>query len=632
MPERGIIVGAAARGLIRTAAATAGGRFMESQRVQEEQRSPGSRRREFHLRRLLVGLAVITAATSCGLFEREEPSAPLPTPAADTPRLVVMPFANLGSADDEFFPSGLSDEITDRLTAVSGLVVISRSSAQAAAADETPIEAIGDELGADHVLSADVRLDRQAEGGPRLRLDARLLRLPDESLLWSASYDRALSEVFDVLSDLALKVVDTLRVPLQDPERRLLESWPTADMTAYEAYLRGLPHRWSFELGELESAGESFARAVEIDPGFALAHVAVSEFHSQMFHFRYDRSPQRLAGAYAAAHRALEIEPGLPEGHRALGYYYYWGQRNFAQALAELSAAAARRPNDPLIVASIGIVLRRQGRWEEALDALQRTAVMDPKSDVNVVDLASTFGRMRRYDEAAAHCRRAIELAPDDIFPYVFYARILRARDGTATAAREVLEAMPDKDPAQQGLYRFEQALFERDSQGALRWIDEADDLISDPIDEEVFPKSLCQCEAQVRGGAVGPTLDVCDEARASLERARELSPADPALHAALGWSYAMLGDRKRAIEAGERAVELLPVSADAMAGHSYLVRLAKIYAWTDEPYKAVKTIQKALSLPGWLSVKTLQRDPVWDPIRGDPRFKELLRIHGAGG
>lgn len=603
---------------------------MESQRVQHDQRSPGSHRRKGHVRRSLVALAVITAATSCGLFEREESGLALPSPDAGAPHLVVMPFANLGSADDAFFPAGLTDEITDRLTAVSGLVVISRSSAQAAAVADTPIGAIGDELGADHVLSADVRIDRQAAGGPRLQLDARLMEVADESLLWSGSYDRPLSGMFDVLSDLALNVVEALRVPLQEPERSVLESRPTTDMTAYEAYLRGLPHRWSFELSELQSAGENFARAVEIDPGFALAHAAVSEFHSQMFHFRYDRSPQRLAGAYAAAHRALEIEPGLPEGHRALGYYYYWGQRNFAQALAELSAGAAGRPNDPLIMASIGVVLRRQGRWEEALDALQRTAVMDPKSDVNVVDLASTCGRMRRYDEAAAHCRRAIEMAPDDIFPYVFYARILRARDGSAAAAREVLEAMPDKDPAQQGLYRFEQALFERDSRAALRWIDEADELISDPINEEVFPKSLCQCEAQVRGGAVGPTLDVCDEARASLERARELSPADPALHAALGWSYAMLGDRNRAIEAGERAVALLPVSADAMAGHTYLVRLAKIYAWTDEPYKAVKTIQKALSLPGWLSVKTLQHDPVWDPIRGDPRFKELLRIHGA--
>lgn len=603
---------------------------MGSQRVRDDQPSPRSRRRDLHIRRMLLTLGFIGVAAACGFFEAEEPAVPLPTPEAGAPHLVVMPFANLGNGDDDFFPAALTDEITDRLAAVSGLVVISRSSAQTLAADESPIETIGEELGADHVLSADIRLDRHTDGGPRLQLEARLLRVADESVLWSASYDRGLAEVFDVLSDLAHNVVDTLQVPLPEPERRLVESRPTANMAAYEAYLRGLPHRWSFELGALESAGAYFGRAVELDPDFALAHVALSEYHSQMFHFRYDRSPQRLASAYAAARRALEIEPGLPEGYRALGYYYYWGQRNFAQALAEFSAAAAGRPSDPLIVASIGIVLRRQGRWEEALEALRQTAVMDPKSDVNLVDLASTCARMRRYDEAAAHCRRAIEMAPDDIFPYVFYARVLRARDGTAAAAGEVLEAMPDKDPAQQGLYRFEQALFERDYNGALQWLQDADELISDPINEEVFPRSLCECEARVRGGAVGPTLEVCEQARAALERACELSPADPALHAALGWSYAMLGQRELAIQAGQRAVELLPVSADAMAGHSYLVRLAKIYAWTEEPYKAVKTIQKALSLPGWLSVRSLQHDPVWDPIRNDPRFKELLKIHGA--
>jgi serine/threonine-protein kinase len=603
---------------------------MGSQRVQDEQHSPSSRRRDFHIRRVLLTLAFISLAAACGLFEAEEPAVPLPAAEAGAPHLVVMPFANLGNSDDDYFPAALTDETTDRLTAVSGLVVISRSSAKALAADESPIATVAEELGADHVLSANVRLDRQTDVGPRLQLDARLLRVADESVVWRASYDRAFSEVFDVLSDLALEVVETLDVPLAEPERRLIESRPTADMAAYEAYLRGLPYRWSFELGELESAGANFGRAVELDPGFALAYVALSEYHSQMFHFRYDRSPQRLASAYAAAHRALEIEPGLSEGHRALGYYYYWGQRNFAQALAEFSAAAAGRPSDPLIVASIGIVLRRQGRWEEALEALRQTAVMDPKSDVNAIDLASTCARIRRYDEAADHCRRAIEIAPDDIFPYVFYARVLRARDGTADAAGKVLEAMPDKDPAQQSFYRFEQALFERDYNAALLWLQNADELISDPINEEVFPRSLCECEARVRGGATGSTLEVCQQARAALERARELSPADPALHSALGWSCALLGQRELAIEAGQRAVELLPVSADAMAGHSYLVRLAKIYAWTDEPYKAVKTIQKALSLPGWLSVRTLQHDPVWDPIRSDPRFKELLKIHGA--
>jgi serine/threonine-protein kinase len=335
-----------------------------------------------------------------------------------------------------------------------------------------------------------------------------------------------------------------------------------------------------------------------------------------------------LADANAAAHRALELHPSLPEGHRALGYYYYWGQRNFEEALAEFSTAAAGRPNDPMIISSIGIVLRRQGRWDEAVEAFERVRQLDPLSEVNAVDLASTCGRMRRYSQGVAHCQRAIDLAPDDIFPYVFMARMLRNRDGSLDGARSILEAMPAKDNGQQGYFLYEQALYERDFATAIELLEPADALISDPINEEIFPRPLAECAGRVLGGSPAPTVSACGEARNTLERARENSPVDPAVHAALGWTYALMGEHDLAITSGERAVELLPVSADALAGHSYLVRLAKIYAWSNEPYSAVKTIEKALAMPGWLSLATLRLDPDWDPIRADPRFQELLRIH----
>jgi serine/threonine-protein kinase len=264
------------------------------------------------------------------------------------------------------------------------------------------------------------------------------------------------------------------------------------------------------------------------------------------------------------------------------------------------------------------------------MDAFERVAQLDPKSDINAVDLASTCGRMRRYGEGVTHCRRAIELAPDDIFPYVFMAKLLRTRDGSVDEAREVLEGMPDKDPGQQGYFRFEQALYERDFPAAMQWLGPTEELISDPITEEIFPRTLAECEGRVLGGESAATVAACEQARIGLERSRENSPVDPAVHAALGWTYALLGEKDSAIAAGERAVELLPVSADAMAGHSYLVRLAKIYAWSGEPFSAVKTIEKALALPGWLSVATLETDPDWDPIRNDPRFQELLKIHAS--
>ena len=593
-------------------------------------RSPPRRGRFENVRR--VGLcfliaAVVGSSCGCGFFERDEPL-PVVSREVTGPRIVVLPFENAGPESDAFFADGMTEEIEERLGAVTGLIVISDSGGTVTEDSDDAIRRIGDELGAEYVLSGTVQRSSAGAAEPRLLAGFSLVRVNDSEVLWSESYDRSPADVFAVQADVALTVLDRLGVDIPSATRAVLERHTTDNMAAYEAYLQGLPNRWSFELRELRTAGESFNRAVELDPAFASAYVALSENHSQIFHFRGDRSPQRLANAIAAALRALEIQPDLPEGHRALGLYYYWGQRNYKQALSEFSLAAAGRPNDPLIISSIGLVLRRQGRWQEAMDAFIRVRQLDPKDDINAVDLASTCGRMRRYEDGIKHCRRAIDLAPDDIFPYILLAKTLRTSNGSIDGAREVLEAMPDKDPVQQGYSRFEQALYERDYPAALKWLAPTDELTSDPINEEIFARQLAECEGRVLAGEPAAGGGACDQARVLLERAREISPVDPAVHSALGWSYALLGEKTSAIASGERAVELLPVSADAMAGHSFLVRLAKIYAWSGEPFSAVKTIEKALATPGWLSVSTLELDPDWDPLRADPRFQELLRMH----
>lgn len=576
----------------------------------------------------LVIITVLIASLACGRSQPEEPA--FPVQDANVPRILVVPFENLGSPDDAFFAAGLTKEITNRLASVKGLGFVSRDDK---GPDEPVLQTadeIGRKLGVDYLLDGSVLWNRDADVGQQLVIESRLSQASDGSVLWGERVVRPLSDVFSIQSEITHAVVDQLGVTLDSRERTALDSQSTDDLEAYQAYLRGLVYSSSFELKELELAEQFFNRAVTLDPEFAVAHAVLSENHSLMFHFRYDRAPQRLASANASAHRAREIDATLPEGHRALGYYYYWGQRNFELALREFSLAAQGRPNDPSIIASIGVVLRRQGRWQEALNALQRAAEMVPESDVNVLDVASTLARMRRYPDAVIHCRRAIELAPNNIYPYVFLARILRSRDGAIDSAREILDAMPNKDPAQQGFYRYRQALYERDFEGAIEVLAAVDDVVSEPIDEVVFTRSLAECECGILGRSAGPTSEACAGAREYLERAREISPADPAILTALGWAYALVGEKEAAIEAGERAVELSPITADAMAGHSFLVRLAKIYAWVDEPFLAVKTIQKAMTTPGWISVATLELDPEWDPIRHDPRFQELLRMHGS--
>ncbi len=583
-----------------------------------------------HPRKILpvVITALVIAASACGRTQTQEPVFPVQDP--DVPRILVVPFANLGSPEDAYFAASLTKETTTRLAAVKGLGFVSRDAV--GSDDPAPRSAseIGRELGLDYVLDGSVLWDREADPSEQLYVESRLMEVSDGTVLWSDRVVRPLSEIFSIQSTIAHAVVDHIGVAVDSEEKRALDSRPTNNMEAYQEYLRGLAYCWSFELQELELAEEHLSRAVILDPNFAVAHAALSENHSLMFHFDYDRAPRRLASANAAAQRAHDIDANLPEGHRARGYYYYWGQRNYELALSEFSLAAHARPNDPQIFASIGLVLRRQGRWQEAIDALQRAASMEPENHDTILDLASTLSRVRRYGEAVEACKRVIELAPDDIYPYVFLARTLLLQDGSIEGARDVLDAMPDKDAAQQGFYRYEQAVFERDYDGAMDALAAVDDVISDPIGDVRFTRSLAECECGILGKRPEASADACFNAVEYLERAREIEPGDPAVHAALGWAYALTGDKEGAIEAGQRAVELSPITADAMSGHSYLVMLAKIYAWVDEPYLAVKTIHTAMSTPGWISAATLDRDPCWDPIRDDPRFQELLRMYSS--
>jgi serine/threonine-protein kinase len=571
--------------------------------------------------------AVAVALAACGRKQSEEP--PFPVQDANVPRILVAPFENMGTPDDAFLAAGLTKEITKRLATVRGLGFVSRSAVAPFQVAQRSVEEMGRELGVDYVLNGSVLWDQSAQLSQQLSVEAQVVRVADGAVLWSDRVVRPMSDFLLVQSVISHAVVDNIGVAINSAERSALDARPTENPEAYEAYLRGLEYRGSYELRELQQAEEHFSRAVSLDPDFAVAHAALSENHSLMFQFRYDRAPQRLASANAAAQRANDIDPNLPDGHRARGNYYYWCQRNYELALSEFNLAALGRPNDPQTIESIGYVLRRQGRWQEAIDALHRATSMEPENHDTIISLASTLSLVRRYDEAIETCRKVIDQVPDDIYPYVFLARTHRL-DGALEEARKTLDAMPDKDPAQQWKYLYEQALFERNFDAAMRALAAADNEISDPIGDIVFTRSLAECECGVLGERGDASSQACADAVESLERTRDDSPGDPAVHAALGWAYALAGRKDQAIEAERRAVELTPITADAMSGHTYVVMLAKIYAWVDEPYLAVKTIHTALTTPGWISVASLNLDPDWDPIRDDPRFQELLRMHST--
>ena len=577
---------------------------------------------------LLIGGAMAIAVMACRQQQSEEP--PFPIQNADAPRILIASFENMGTPDDAFLADGLTREITKRLATVRGLGFVSKIGVAPSQAAPPPANEIGRDLGVDYVLDGSVLWDQSAELNQQLDIEAELFRVSDGIVVWSDRVVRPMSDILSIESAICHAVVEHIGIGIRPEERQALDARPTETLVAYEAYLRGLEYSGSYEAKELELAEQHFNRAVSLDPNFAEAHAALSENHSIMFQFRYDRAPQRLASANASAQRAYDIDPNLPDAHRARGNYYYWCQKNFELALSEFSLAAHGRPNDPRIIESIGFVLRRQGRWQEAVNALQRAASIEPENHDTIIALASTLSRMRQYDEAVETCQRAIDIGPDKILPYVHFARSLILRDGAVEEAREVLAGMPHKDPAQQAKYLYDQAIFERDYDRAMSALSTVVDDFGDPIGEIEFTRSLAECECRILAQTGNASSPACIDALESLERKRDVSPGDPAIHAALGWAYALTGQKEKAIEAGRRAVELTPITADSMSGHTYAGTVANIYAWADEPHLALKTIHITLATPGWISVAALALDPDWDPIRDDPRFQELLRMHGG--
>jgi serine/threonine-protein kinase len=567
------------------------------------------------------GLAVAIAAIAFWWFV---PRADVPELTEEAPRIVVLPFENLGSADDEYFATGITEEITSRLAAVSGLGVISRTTANRYRDTGKSIKEIGEELEVGYVLEGSVRWERDAAGGERVRITPQLIRVVDDTHLWSERYDRAIESIFAVQSDIAQQVTGKLQVVLLEPERRALEARPTENMDAYRAYLRGLSFSAAgWEPAAFERASDMFERAVELDPNFAFAHALLSEAHSGIYHFGYDVTEERLENARRAAMRALEIDPDLPEGHRALGHYYYWGLRDYRRALEEFSIAAKDLPNDSTLLAGIAFVHRRQGRWEQALAELEHVLQIDSQNYSNLMDTANAYGWFGRYQEATRLFERAIALAPDRPDAYIWHYISLYHQYGPTHRSRQMLEAVPGRSHYLE-FWWFMHEVGERNYEAALEWLAR----FPEPVFESqfaYFPRALGECLCRSLLDQPEPAREACEEASVLLENAVADMPQDPRVHGALGLSYALLGRKDDAIREGELAVELWPVSKDALKGPAFVRNLAVIYVLAGEDEAALDQIEYVLSIPSWVSVPILRAEPYWDPLRDHPRFLALL-------
>ncbi len=573
----------------------------------------------------LVGLAVVVSVVAAGwwvLRQRAEPS-------SKRKMLVVLPFENLGAAEDEYFADGITEELTSRLAEISGLGVISRTSAIQYKHTQKRIGEIGQELGVDYLLEGSVRWEKPPQGESRVRVTPQLINISDGTHLWTRRYDAVLSGVFEIQTDIAEQVASALEVTLLESEHRAVAARPTENLEAYDYYLRGIDyHRRGFLERELRLAIQMFARAVELDSRFAVAHAWLGFEHTGMYHLFWDRSAERVAEARAALDEALRLDPGLPEAN-LMFCFYYWTLLEHDRALEHCAVAQRGLPNNSELWRFIGLVKWWQGDHDEALANQQKAQGLDPRYAVHPFNIAGIYRHLRDYPEAERHYERAIALSPDWAVPYDDLARTYLAEGGTEEV-RATLERASDAG-ASSGwlapLLRVQVELFDRMYSGALDQLDLWD---RDAIDVLHFFVPRAQLYAQVYGLKGNPELETAsyDSARAVVAARMHALGGDPRLHSALGIAYAGLGQADEAIREGKLGVKLSPLDKDAVIGPYRIFELAHIYTMVGDYDAAVEQLEYLLSVPGPHSAAMLQLDPTWDALRDHPRFQKLLDAH----
>lgn len=549
--------------------------------------------------------------------------------SSDKKVMAVLPFENMGSPEQEYFADGVTEEITSRLSGLSGLAVIARTSAIQYKKSTKSLKEIGNELGVQYVLQGTIRWATTPDNKTRVRVNSALIKVADATQSWSQSYDEVLSDVFTMQSDIATQVANALGINLLQSERNSLEQTLTQNSDAYDAYLRGRDYfQRSYAKQDFEIAIQMFQKAVDLDPRFAAAYARMSETHSAMYWFFYDHSKTRLDAARAAVDKALALSPELPEAHQAFGYYYYWGFLDYENALKELAIAQKANPSDSRLYLAMGAIQRRQGKMDLSALTMAKGLELDPRSSELAYNLAQTYVLIRRYDDADKTLDRALTLAPDVAQRVMYKALIRWAADGDTKSAKAYLEkALTTADFNDKIWVQWNIAYNELYSGNYQAGIDIFSSGLNKPFDTqfEYVPASLMLADLQRLLGRKVAAAASYDSAVTSLENLVREQPEDARYHSALGHAYAGLGRKDDAVREGKRALEIMPISKEAWRGTRRARDLAKIHVMVGNYDEAISNLEMLLSIPAEVSPAFLRIDPSWAPLRSLPRFQKLV-------
>jgi TolB-like protein/Tfp pilus assembly protein PilF len=536
--------------------------------------------------------------------------------------IAVLPFQNLSDEkENAYFADGIQDDVLTNLSKIGDLKVISRTSVMPYRATQSNAREIGKALGVGTILEGSVR-----RIGNRVRVNVQLINVSNDQHIWAEDYDRELTDVFAIQSDLAQKIAGELRAKLSPTEKAQIERKPTKNSEAYFAFVEGhdLLTRPDRLRADTEKAEQLFERATTLDPNFAGAFAALGWVEDWMYH-TFDPTPARKAKAHAAAEEALRLEPDLPEAHLALGFYHYYCERDYQRALDEFAIARKSLPNSADVYLAIGAIQRRQGKWAESTANMEKAASLSPRDAFLLINLADNYRATDDFEKADSLFDRAIAVAPNFVTARMGKAMLAVDLKGDLSEIdKQLAQIQPGAGSDAEGMTgRAYLLMLQRKFHEALTVLKQ---LPGDARSEDK-PKEYLEGALYTFANDKEHARPAFQRARSILEKAIQQGSDDASNHMTLGMVLAGLGEKDAAIAEGKRAVALLPESQDALDGPKMTQTLAQIYAWTGENDAALKLLERSLITPAGVTVSSLKLNPIWDPLRSDTRFQALIEM-----